>query len=102
VGLTLGVLLESEEGEPADESMRANPYAATELAELRRLTRAAVERLPEREREIVQRHYYQQWEFQDIAREIGVTKGRISQIHSQALARIRTLIQDAPRIDRQL
>ena len=34
-------------------------------------------------------HYYQGLEFQEIARLFGVTKGRISQIHRQALQLIR-------------
>jgi RNA polymerase sigma factor for flagellar operon FliA len=56
---------------------------------MRRVIRRAVEKLPERERDIVVRHYFGQSEFQAIAQDLGVTKGRISQLHAQALARIR-------------
>ncbi len=92
VGLAIGVLLdepEPDEADPADASVRANPYAGAELAELKRIARRAVEQLPDRERELIRRHYFGQFEFQTIAAEMGITKGRASQLHAQALARIR-------------
>jgi RNA polymerase sigma factor FliA len=70
----------------------ANPYAGAELAELRKIVRGAVDALPARERDLVSRHYFGQCEFQSIAEEMGVTKGRVSQLHSQALQRIRSHI----------
>jgi RNA polymerase sigma factor for flagellar operon FliA len=97
VGLAIGVLLDdqSEEG-PVDTSVRANPYAGAALAELRRLVRRGLEQLPQRERELVSQHYFGHCEFQTIATEMGVTRGRVSQLHAQALARIRkTLALDA-------
>jgi len=90
VGLALGVLLDEQPDEgPPDLSLRANPYAGAELAELRRIARGAVEQLPERERDLIGRHYFGHCEFQVIAAELGITKGRVSQLHAQALARIR-------------
>ena len=90
VGLAIGVLLyENPDEGPPDLSLRANPYAGAELTELRRIARSAVEQLPERERDLVGRHYFGNCEFQTIANELGITKGRVSQLHAQALARIR-------------
>jgi RNA polymerase sigma factor FliA len=92
VGLAMGVLLESH-AETADESPSANPYAAAELGEwVRRLARA-VERLPERERAIIELHYYQHEAFQDIAARFGLTKGRVSQLHSRALSHMRAALE---------
>lgn len=101
VGLALGLLLDTEQ-EPGDPSVAANPYCATELADLRSLVRRLVDQLPEREREIVRRHYFFEREFQLIAVELGVTKGRVSQLHSQALVRIATLLGQASLLDRHL
>jgi RNA polymerase sigma factor FliA len=101
VGLALGVLLD-EEREPSDPSPAGNPYAATELADLRGLLRRLVEQLPEREREIIRQHYFYEREFQLIAVELGVTKGRVSQLHAQALVRIATLLGQASLLDRHL
>lgn len=90
IGLAIGVLLEDQaEEEPADPSIPANPYAGAELAELKRIARRAVEQLPDRERDLIGRHYFGHCEFQAIAAELGITKGRVSQLHAQALARIR-------------
>ncbi len=102
VELALGLVLESEDDEQPDESIAANPYAATELRELRTVVRALVERLPDRERTILRGHYYEQREFQSLAQDLQVSKGRVSQLHSQALSRIRALLEERPAVDRRL
>jgi RNA polymerase sigma factor for flagellar operon FliA len=101
VGLALGHMLEPEPEQVVDESLAANPYAVTELAQLRRAVRSLLPALPEREREIIRRHYEEHVEFQQIAAEWGVTKGRISQLHAQALARLRQMM-GRPGMDRRL
>jgi len=100
VGLALGFMLDQAR-EPIDEATQSNPYAATELAELRRVVRDIVLKLPDRERRLIEKHYYTHEEFQAIAVEWGITKGRVSQLHAQALARIRTLLSAPPTIDRE-
>jgi len=92
VGLAFGVLLESR-AEPADDSPHANPYAAAELGELVRRLRRVVEQLPPRERSIIELHYYHHEAFHDIAARFGVTKGRVSQLHSRALGLMRAALQ---------
>ncbi|MBW8743393.1 MAG: hypothetical protein JF628_03435 [Sphingomonas sp.] len=47
------------------------------------------EQLPEAERRVIFRHYFQQQPFDDIAAGMGLTKGRISQLHHAALRRLR-------------
>ena len=102
MGLAIGFLLESGEPVLIDETVAANPYAATELAHLVDRLREAVNQLPEREQEIIRRHYFLQCEFQAIARELSVTKGRVAQLHAQALGRLRRLLAEAPQLDRRL
>jgi len=70
--------------------------------QLRRAVRALLPSLPERERELIRLHYEEQVEFQQIAAEWGVTKGRVSQLHAQALKRMRELLARRPRLDRRL
>jgi RNA polymerase sigma factor FliA len=101
VGLALGLLLDAK-AEPADDSAAANPYAATELAQLRTIVRECVTRLPDREREILGRHYFAQQQFQRIAHDLGVTKGRIAQLHAQALAQLRGMLVGRARLDQSL
>jgi RNA polymerase sigma factor FliA len=102
VGLALSHVIEHDGGEPIDESLAANPYAVTELAQLERTVRSLLPALPEREREIIRRHYDEHVEFREIALEWGLTKGRVSQLHAQALQRLRQLLNARPRVDRKL
>lgn len=102
IGLALGLVLDLDEGDPVDESPEANPYAATELHQLGARLRALVEQLPEREREVIRGHYFDHVDFQVLAQRYSLTKGRISQIHSQALQRLRRLLADRPKLDRRL
>jgi RNA polymerase sigma factor for flagellar operon FliA len=74
-----------------DETLHANPHAAAELAQLR----DAVEKLPGREKQLIRRHYFDHCEFRVIATELTVTPGRVSQLHAQALLRIRELMGGA-------
>jgi RNA polymerase sigma factor for flagellar operon FliA len=102
VGLAVGLILEDATAAAVDESAEANPYAATELAQLRARVSRLVDQLPDREREVVQRHYYQQHEFQQIAADLQISKGRVSQLHARAVERIRAALETSPRIDRNL
>jgi len=102
MGLALSHIVEHDGGELIDESLAANPYAVTELAQLKRAVRSLLPSLPVRERELICRHYEEHVEFQQIAAEWGVTKGRVSQLHAQALQRLRLLLRLAPRVDRRL
>ena len=102
VGLAVGFILEEGIGELVDESPRANPYAQAEVAQLRVRIRELVAQLPAREREVLQGHYYEQREFQDVATVMGLSKGRVSQLHARALAKIREWLNARPKIDLNL
>jgi RNA polymerase sigma factor for flagellar operon FliA len=90
VGIALGYMLEDsgmyreEEGASTDTS-----YRSTELLQLQRRLHAMVEALPERERSIVRYHYFQQVPFEAIAGMMGITKGRVSQLHRRAMDMLR-------------
>lgn len=55
----------------------------------------AVRELPERERHIVSMHYYRGVRFKDLGAELGVSEPRVSQLHSRAMRRLRTLLEAA-------
>ncbi len=50
----------------------------------------AIEHLPEREKMVMGLYYEQDLNFREIAAVIGVTESRVCQIHTQAVARLRT------------
>ena len=93
VGLALGMLLEGTGMiAPADdEAPREQPgyFAHVELEQLRRRVRALVDALPQQERAVIWLHYVQDTPFTQIANELGVTRGRIAQIHRKALETLR-------------
>jgi RNA polymerase sigma factor FliA len=99
VGLALGALLEGAD-EAADESPDTNPYAATEVMQLRRLVSAAVENLPQRERNLIRAHYYEQREFRELAEQWSLSKGRVSQLHSHAIELLQQLLAAEPKVNR--
>lgn len=83
VGLGLGLLLESS----------AAPELVDSSDEYGSILKDALIDLPPRQRDILISHYFMHVPFQDIAARLGVTKGRISQLHKDALARVRTLLR---------
>lgn len=72
----------------ADESAPV-PGAGLFASEDRRELMVALNRLPERERMIVTLHYFQGVQLAEIARSLGVTESRVSQLHTRALRMMR-------------
>lgn len=60
-----------------------------EREELRRDVREAVRALPDRQREIVSKHYFDGLTLEDIAQSEGVTRERVRQIEEGAMERLR-------------
>lgn len=95
LGLALGYLLE-DTGMVAREPDAAHPHAEslyyqrTELRQLQERVRELVRQLPEQERIVISRHYLQHHPFDEVAHDLQLTKGRISQIHRKALDTLRS------------
>lgn len=87
VGLSLGYLLETGDGSgdqnPADAINGFTP-----------ILRDALLDLPVRQREVLIAHYLRQVPFQEIASNLGLTKGRISQIHKAGLLGLRQALRE--------
>jgi RNA polymerase sigma factor for flagellar operon FliA len=73
----------------------SNSEAAVEAKFVRENLARAVEQLPERERHIVSAHYFQGVKFKDLGAELGVSEPRISQLHSRAMQRLKSLMHEA-------
>jgi len=54
----------------------------------------ALGRIPERERHVVQLYYDQELTMKEIGRKLGVDESRVSQLHSAALAHLRSRVQE--------
>jgi RNA polymerase sigma factor FliA len=95
VGLALGFVLD-DAGlvQPEGAEYPDNAYASIEHRQLRQRLLKLVDELPQRESTIVRRHYLQQVPFDEIAATLGVTKGRVAQLHRRALELLRAKLQD--------
>jgi len=88
--LAMGYVLEESGDWSAGGSPEAmDPYRSVQVENLRKQLKLMVNALPERERQIVQLHYFEHMEFQAVAEMMGVSKGRVSQLHARALRLIR-------------
>jgi RNA polymerase sigma factor for flagellar operon FliA len=70
------------------------PHAMLERRELRRAVAEAIARLPDRERHILALYYEEELTLAEIGAVIGVGESRVSQLRTQAIARLRSLLQD--------
>jgi RNA polymerase sigma factor FliA len=102
LGLALVFLLEDTGMVAHEHDARDVPdphYQQLELRQLQRRIRELVDRLPEAERLVIRNHYLQNQPFDEIAALLGLTKGRVSQIHKKAIGSLRLLIDVRRRCD---
>lgn len=90
-GLAIGLMLadtglveDADRGDP-----RPDAYESLAWRELHAVLAGAIDRLPERERWVIREHYEHGVRFSQIAAILGVSRGRVSQLHASALARLR-------------
>lgn len=91
--LGLGLLLD-EAAQNHGASGNAEGYAYARASEVEARLATALERLPKRLALIIRAHYYEHIQFQELASNLGITKGRVSQLHRAGLERLRILVQD--------
>ncbi len=89
------VMVEGESADRTDEtpSLTPSPFERLSDDETRRLLIEAVERLSERERTVIALYYYEELKFSEIAKLLGISEGRVSQIHSEVLRQLRQRLQ---------
>jgi RNA polymerase sigma factor FliA len=69
------------------------PYASHAYDEMQLRLKTILTQLPERERKIIQYHYFHQVTFDEIATLLGVANSRVNQLHKRALELIRQALQ---------
>lgn len=72
----------------------ADPLRAILGRERARLVNAAISRLPEKEHAAVTLYYKSDRTMREVADTLGLSESRVSQLHSQALGRLRTMLAD--------
>lgn len=71
-------------------SSDSNPLELLQDGRFREALIQAIDRLPERERQMMGMHYEQDMNLREIGEVMGVSESRVCQLHSQAVARLRT------------
>jgi RNA polymerase sigma factor for flagellar operon FliA len=70
------------------------PYGQLERRELRQKLAEALQQIPDRERQILALSYEEELTLAEIGQVIGVGESRVSQLRTQAVARLRSLMQE--------
>jgi len=60
---------------------------------IRESIRKLIEELPERQRIVLSLYYYEGFNLRKIGAVLGVTESRVSQLHAQAIKRLKTKLQ---------
>ncbi|MEW6546451.1 MAG: FliA/WhiG family RNA polymerase sigma factor [Bacillota bacterium] len=74
-----------------------DPVEIAEWEERKKVLAWAIDRLPDRERLIITLFYYEGLTLKEISRLLGVSPGRVSQLHAQAMLRLRASMERADR-----
>jgi len=69
-----------------------DPFASVEGKELVEKLTVAIDTLPERERLVVTLYYHEELTLREIGEILGLTEGRICQIHTQAVTRLQSAL----------
>ena len=67
--------------------------ALTRLKELKGAVARAIEQLPEKERLVISLYYLDELTMKETGKVLNVTESRVSQIHSQAIMRLRAKLK---------
>ena len=96
--LTIEDLMTDEENEEIVNDWLADPYAVdvqeqVELQENKEILAESIDQLPEKEKLIVSLYYNEEATMQEISLILGITVGRVSQLHSSAIVRLRNALK---------
>ncbi|MCP4469627.1 MAG: sigma-70 family RNA polymerase sigma factor [Gammaproteobacteria bacterium] len=99
-GLAIGYMLEDsglaqEPGDKADDE----PSSQYGIGQVSNQLLEVIDALPRRDKLIISYHYFQHISFEEIARILNVTKGRVSQIHKRILRQFRERLADCIEMD---
>jgi RNA polymerase sigma factor for flagellar operon FliA len=94
-----GQLLPFEElvadgGEPAGDDAQHRPFDQLLDEQQRQTLIEAIEALPEREKLLMALYYQEEMNLKEVGAVLGVTESRVSQLHSQAVSRLRARLHE--------
>jgi RNA polymerase sigma factor for flagellar operon FliA len=100
VGLAVGLALEESGMHVSEHAQYAdNSYTSVEMKQLQSRIKEAVRALPPNQRHVITSHYLHHMAFEEVATGMSLTRGRVSQLHKQGLAGLRTLLEKSNDMD---
>jgi RNA polymerase sigma factor for flagellar operon FliA len=100
-GVTLGTFMDTGEGGDGENLISFvpdpdadNAHILLQARELRALLKGAVDRLPEKERLVVQLYYYDELTMKEIGAILDITESRVSQLHTKSMLRLRGKLKE--------
>ncbi|WGI25569.1 RNA polymerase sigma factor FliA [Halomonas alkaliantarctica] len=95
-----GQLLPFEElvadgSEPVSNELGTSPFEQLLDGQQRQTLIDAIEALPEREKLLMALYYQEELNLKEVGAVLGVTESRVSQLHSQAVSRLRARLHDS-------
>ena len=73
-----------------------DPAQEMDATEMKDRLADAIARLPEREKLVVALYYYENLTLREIGEVLGVTESRVSQLHTKAVLRLKSRLQEEP------
>lgn len=70
-----------------------NPLLSLAAKERRTILGRIIDRLPDRERQVLALYYYEELTMREVGEVLGVTESRVSQLHSSAILRVRAALR---------
>jgi len=100
-GVSLGTFMEAGENSEGESLISfipdpdgENPHIQLQAREVRTLLKNAVDRLPTKERFVVQLYYYDELTMKEIGTLLNITESRVSQLHTKSMLRLRGKLKE--------
>ena len=78
-----------------EKSKTANPFSAVNLKYARDRLKEGIKKLPEKQRLVLSLYYYEDLNLKEIGQVLDVTESRVSQLHTQAILRLKSKVRDS-------
>ena len=76
-----------------EDSRSTNPFAAVSYKNIKENIKKSIEALPEKQRLVLSLYYYEDLNLKEIGQILNVTESRVSQLHTQAIMRMRAKLK---------